>query len=79
MEAEAAAPIVVANAYGNADWQIDKGEYLVFDMTSLKLLRRGDSAVKSAKDLPQSKYYQLVADKIIDMLAKDGLVPAGKK
>jgi hypothetical protein len=79
VETENAAPIVVANTYGNANWEIDKGEYLVFDMTTLNLRRRGKSSVKSASDLPQSKYYQLVADKVVERLTHDGLLPAAKK
>lgn len=73
------APIEVTNAAGNAGWEISKGEAIVFDLTSERKRWRGDTQVKSAKDLPQARYYRDVAGKVVLKLVKAGLIPPSNR
>jgi len=78
-EADSLAPIEVVNASGNAGWEINKGEAVVFDLASQRKRWRGDTQVKSAKDLPQARYYRDVAEKVVLKLVKAGLIPPGRR
>ena len=73
------APITVPNLYSNTEMEIVKGEGLLFDISKEKLSWRGDTQIKSAKDLPMSRYYRLVAEKVVSRLADAHLIPPGKK
>jgi hypothetical protein len=79
LEAGSSAPIEMANVYDNADWEIAKGEAIVFDLASGAILWRGDTSIKTAKDLPQARYYKFVAEKVAHALAGAGLIPPVKK
>ena len=79
VEAAAEVPIDVANTYGNTELQIVKGEGIVFDLATEKMLWRGETQVKTAADLPLAQYYQRVADKVDAELTAAGLLPPGKK
>jgi hypothetical protein len=78
LESTTAAPIVVSNITGNGDWQIVEGEAILFDLKSGNQLWRGNTQVKSAKDLPQSKYLHDVAEKVAQVLEKAGFIPIKK-
>jgi hypothetical protein len=78
-EIDANVPIEVPNTYGNTVMEIVKGEGIMFDLLTEKDIWRGDTQVKSAKDLPQSDYYKLVADKVASSLTSVGLIPPVKK
>jgi hypothetical protein len=79
VEADDAAPIDVSNAAGNAGWEIVKGEGIVFDLKTEKMIWQGDTQVKSAKDLPLARYFQKVAEKVADSLTAAGLIPPANK
>ena len=79
LQANATKPIAVSNIAGNADWEIVEGEAIVFDLKSGRIMWRGDTQIKSAKDLPQAKYFQFLAEKVAAELETAGLIGPAEK
>ena len=76
VESSDTAPIQVSNVSNNAGWEIVKGEGLLFDLATEKQIWSGDTQIKSAKNLPSSRYFRKVAEKVVDEMASAGLIAA---